>query len=214
MLIITKLISFQKMYINDPRSLVICSGPKDIGRCPIINSIKEEANLKLKSWKVHFDQFNTETMLDVNIVIFALKSMTERDMIEIIKGANQSSMHIFGLNNDKRLHQLIPDAEGYIRWLSVCEFCNSDAAFQFGGNIVCRQCKTRLEIEEKEKELLDGCKRNKRELDLDSSGSSNSSSVQIIETKKANFNDTPPAMTTIIDDSPNTSLGSEIDTNE
>lgn len=202
------------MYINSAKCLMICSGPKDVERCPIINSLKEEANLKLKSWKVHYDQFNTDTMLDVNIVIFSLKSMTEKDRDEIIKGANQSSMHIFGHNNDTLLHQLIPAAEGYVRWTSICEFCNLDAAFQFGGNIVCRSCKNRLTKEENEKEILVGMRNNKRKLDLDSSGSSSSSSIQIIETKRANFNDTPPTMTTIIDDSPNTSLDSEIDTNE
>ena len=202
------------MYINEPRCLVICSGPKDIMRCPIINSIKEEANLKMKSWKVHFDQFNTDTMLDVNIVIFTLKYMTEQDMSEIIKGADQSSMHIFGSIDDPILHQLIPAAEGYIRWTSICEFCNSDANFQYGGNIVCRQCKSRLETEEKQKEMFGDNKHNKRKLDLDSSGSSNTSSVQIIEAKRANLNDTPPTMTTIIDDTPNTSLDGEIDTNE
>ena len=202
------------MYINDSKSLVICSGPKDITRCPIINSIKEEANLKMKSWKVHFDQFNTENMLDVNIIIFTLKHMTEQDMMEIIRGSNQSSMHVFGLNDDTRLHQLIPNAEGYIRWVSICEYCNSDAVFNFEGNTVCRQCKSRLEEESKRKEMFGESKHNKRKLDLDSSGSSSSSSVQIIEAKRANLNDTPPTMTTIIDDTPNTSLDDEIDTNE
>ena len=132
--------SIQKMYVDLDKCLVICSGPKDIARCPIINSIKEESNLKLKSWRVHHDEFKTSNMLDVNIVIFTLKHMTDQDMDEIKAGANKAAIHVFGLNDDERLHRLIPLAEAYVKWVSVCEYCCNDATFQLEGNIICRRC--------------------------------------------------------------------------
>lgn len=202
------------MYVNLNKCLIICSGPKDIARCPIINSLKEEANLKLKSWKVHHDGFKMKDMLDVNIVIFQLKHMTEDDKNEIIAGANETAIHVFGLNDDTLLHQLIPLAESYERWVSVCEYCVNDTVFQLEGNIICRQCMNMLKSKDKNDPVSKDTASGKRKFNPDSSGSSDSSSVQIIEPKRSNMNITPPTMTTIINDTPNTTFDSEIDSNE
>ena len=202
------------MYVNLDKCLVVCSGPKDIARCPIINSLKEESNLKLKSWKVHHDGFKMEDMLDVNIVIYTLKHMTEQDKDEIVMGANKAAIHVFGLNDDKHLHQLIPLAEAYERWVSVCEYCCNDAVFQLDGNIICRQCINLLKLKEKTETTGSQTPANKRKFNPDSSGTSDSSSVLIIEPKRSNLNDTPPTMTTLINDTPNTTFDSEIDSAE
>ena len=132
------------MYIFAEKYLVVCSGPKDIERNPLIQSIKEEAGLKYKEWRVQRNDFNLDNLVDVNIILFIDREMTETEFQDILIGANKASIHIFGLNSDKWLHELIPHAEGFSRWVSVCEYCNADATFLVYGNIVCRECKNNL----------------------------------------------------------------------
>ena len=204
------------MYIFGDKCLAVCSGPKDIERCPLIQSIKEEAGLKHKNWKVQRNEFILDHLVDVNIILFVEKEISEFEYQDILLGANKSSIHVFGMNSDKRLHELIPHAESFTRWSSICEYCSSDAVFLVFGNIVCRECKINLLEEDKHtsKQTIadspEGANTNKRKVDLNSSLNSDSSSVMLIEPKRANFNETPPTMTTIINFTPDTSLENEI----
>ena len=206
------------MFIRADKCLVVSSGPKDIGRSTLIQAVKEEANLKLKNWKIQYDQFDPSKKLDVNIIIFTLNSMSEEDYESILECADSCFMMVLGKNDDKWLHRLIPMAEEYHRWTSICEYCDSDACHEAFGNIVCRECKIKLETDELapnkalvNKQINNKKSSNKRKAPLNQSSSSDSSSVIIIEPKRANNGNTPPTMTTIINCTPDTTLDSELD---
>ena len=187
------------MYIDLKHALTISTGPKDIQRSPLIRSVCEEATLKLKSYKVQNDEFDVDQLADINVLIFTKRSITQKEYDNIIACANISSLHVFGRNQDALLHRMIPEAEQYIKWVSICEFCNADGFYDYEGTITCRACRQNLLAKEKQKQKQKEVARpsfktnraKKRKLSFNSS----SSSVEIIGAD--NDQETLPSMTEI-----------------
>ena len=198
------------MYIDLKHALTISTGPKDIQRSPLIRSVCEEATLKLKSYKVQNDEFDIDQLADINVLIFTKRSITQKEFDNIMACANISSLHVFGRNHDKLLHRLIPEAEQYIKWVSICEFCNADGFYDYDGTITCRACRQNLLAKDKQKQKQKEVARpsfksnraKKRKLDFDLN--STSSSIEIIGAD--NDQETLPSMTEIN----NTSLNDKV----
>lgn len=191
------------MHIDLTKTLVISTGPKDIARSSLIRAICEETALKMKSYKLQNNEFDVNQLADVNVLIFSERGINQTEQDNISTCANLCAMFVFGRNDDKRLHEMIPDAEQYFKWISVCEYCHCDGHFNFEGNIVCRACQQNLiaknKQKSKQKEATEAIpninKAKKRKLSFNSS----TSSCEIIEPD--NTMDVLPTMTTIINKS-------------
>ena len=184
---------FFRMFILSKAALSISSGPKDISRHPFIRSITEEANLKSKSYRIQKNEFDAGLIMDCNIIIFDTTKMTESDYNNILECANITWIYVFGTNDDTWLHKLIPAAESYSKWLSVCEYCFNAAAFDLHGTIVCRPC--RREIIEIDQKKSNGAKRSGKENNKRKrSDKSSSSSVECIEAKSTKLDTTCPSL--------------------
>ena len=189
------------MYVDLKNALVISSGPKDIARSPLIRSISEESALKMKSYKLQQDEFDINLLADVNVLVFSNRTITEQEYNNAVTCANLSAIFIFGRNDDELLHKMIPFAEEYYKWTSICEFCLLDGHYDVDGVIACRACK--IDIQNKEKVKQRNCdgrvnnlnKAKKRKLNF--SPDTTSSSVEFIEETNKIGEDTLPSMTTI-----------------
>ena len=196
------------MHVDADKTLVISTGPKDIARSGLIRAICEEAALKSRSYKLQNDNFDVDQLADVNVLIFSEREISQSEYDNIVTCANLCAMYVFGRNDDQRLHNMIPEAEKYFKWISVCEYCQCDGFFNFEGNIVCRACQQNLLAKNKQKrkhkEVADAIPKpnnaKKRKLSFNSS----SSSCEIIEAD--NTLDVLPSMTSIV----NKSLTSEV----
>ena len=190
------------MHIDLNKTLVISTGPKDIARSSLIRSVCEEAALKSKGYKIQNDIFDVDQLTDVNILIFANKNVSQVEYDNIITCANLCAIFVFGRNDDKLLHDMIPEAEQYFKWISICEYCHSDGHFNYEGNIVCRACQQDLRAKSnqkrKHKEIADSFPKTNKPKRRKLSFNSSSSSCEIIEPD--NTTDVLPSMTTIIND--------------
>ena len=189
------------MYIDLKNTLVISTGPKDIARSPLIRSINEESALKMKSYRLQQDEFDINMLADVNVLVFSNSNISEQDYKNIISCANLSAIFIFGRNDDDLLHKMIPQAEEYHKWISICEFCLHDGHYDVDGVIACRACKTDLLNKEKIKQkningrvnITNKAKKRKLNFSLETT----SSSVEFIGETNENDEETLPSMTTI-----------------
>ena len=189
------------MYTDLKNALVISTGPKDIARSPLIRSINEESALKMKSCRLQQDEFNINALADVNVLIFSNRTITEQDYENIITCANLSAIFIFGRNDDELLHKMIPQAEEYFKWTSICEFCLLDGHYDVDGVVACRACKMDIKNKEKIKQRnregrtnnLNRAKKRK----LSFSPDTTSSSVEFVDETNKNDEETLPSMTTI-----------------
>ena len=189
------------MYVDLKNTLVISTGPKDIARSPLIRSINEESALKMKSYRLQQDEFDINMLADVNVLVFSNQNISELDYKNIVQCANLSAIFVFGRNDDDLLHKMIPQAEEFHKWISICEFCLNDGHYDVDGVITCRACKNDLQNKEKIKlRNLNGRanipnKAKKRKLDF--SPETTSSSVEFISETNENDEETLPSMTTI-----------------
>ena len=188
------------MHIDLNKTLVISTGPKDIARSGLIRSVCEEATLKMKGYKIQNDTFDVDQLTDVNILIFANKNVSQVEYDNIITCANLCAIFVFGRNDDKLLHDMIPEAEQYFKWISVCEYCHLDGHFNYEGNIVCRACQQDLTAKKnqkrKHKEMADSFPKTNNPKKRKLSFNSSSSSCEIVEPD--NTTNVLPSMTTII----------------
>ena len=196
------------------KGLLLASGPKDIGRFHLIRAIVEELALKECSYYIHRNEIETNRMTDHNILIFDETVLNDHQVEQIKSWVNVSSIYIFGRLHDDRLHRLIPAAESFYRWKSVCEYCKEVAAFEYEGVICCRQCRNKcimkscskragskrtLDFQEQtnhetnENMVTDDTSNKKRRLNSDSS------SVIVVSdtTSNKSFDSEPPTMTTL-----------------
>ena len=124
----------------------------------------------------------------------------------ILTCSNLAAIYVLGKNQDELLHNLIPEAEQFQKWVSICEFCVSDGVFDYEGTIVCRACRQDLISKEKEKQNTKNrfqlCTNKAKKRKLSFSFDSSSSSVEIVEENK--HDETLPSMTPL-----NTSQNSE-----
>ena len=189
------------MYTDLKNALVISTGPKDIARSPLIRSISEESALKMKSYRLQQDEFDINNLADVNVLIFSNRPITELDYSNIITCANLSAIFVFGRNDDELLHKMIPQAEEYFKWTSICEFCLLDGHYDVDGVVACRACKMDIKNKEKVKQRNQMRRTNninkakKRKLSF--SPDTTSSSIEFVDETNKNNEETLPSMTTI-----------------
>ena len=163
----------------------------------MIRSVCEEAGLKNMSYKIQYDEFNIDELTDVNVLVFSNKTISQIDHDNILTCSNLAAIYVLGKNQDELLHNLIPEAEQFQKWVSICEFCVSDGVFDYEGTIVCRACRQDLISKEKEKQNTKNrfqlCTNKAKKRKLSFSFDSSSSSVEIVEENK--HDETLPSMT-------------------
>ena len=72
------------------------------------------------------------------------KGIKETDVSKIKNEANRHFFFILGRRSDKRLIELIPEAENIIVLDAVCSICRETGSFDSmdGKSVLCRGCKT------------------------------------------------------------------------
>ena len=94
--------------------------------------------------------------------------LTEEDKEFLITDADKHFYYVFGLNEDQRLISLIPFADDFTKWLSLCHDCFNSASFTDFGRILCRKCRNyRRSVAEKVDAERAG-RDNKRTREMDS----------------------------------------------
>ena len=97
--------------------------------------------------------------------------LTEDEREWITTAANDQCWYIFGENGDKNLLALVPEAETFQKWNSICQQCGLSASFFEFGRICCRNCRQRRRKDDEDRMNKKG--KNKRpRVEMDS-GESN-----------------------------------------
>ena len=186
------------MFIDGMKKLFIVSGPKDIARHSLIHTIMQEARLKNQGAKIQQNSFSVNDLTDHNIIIFDSDIINDCQMANIIKCANAYAIYVFGTNKDLNLHKMIPEADMYEKWISICECCHEAASFDHEGVIMCRSCRNDAFLKSQaKKQKIDPLEPQPKRARIESDSSSVLCLDDSISSNRSNGNDEPPTLTSI-----------------
>ena len=102
------------------------------------------------------------------MVLLINERLSEDDRDFLVKDADNRFYYVFGLRDDHKLISLVPFADDFSKWSSLCHDCHMSASFMDLGKILCRKCRNyRRSIAEKVDADRAG-RDNKRARELDS----------------------------------------------
>lgn len=102
------------------------------------------------------------------MVLLINTRLSEEDKEFLIKDADNRFYYIFGQSEDHKLVSLVPFADDFSKWSSLCHDCHLSASFTENGKILCRKCRNyRRSVAEKIDADRAG-RDNKRTRELDS----------------------------------------------
>ena len=102
------------------------------------------------------------------MVLLINARLSEDDKNFLIEDADNRMYYVFGLSDDQKLVNLVPFADDFMKWSSICHDCHLSASFMEYGKILCRRCRNyRRSVAEKVDADRAG-RDNKRTRELDS----------------------------------------------
>ena len=97
------------------------------------------------------------------------KQLSESDKKFMIDDSDNHFFYVFGFNGDMKLMELIPFADDFIKWQSLCHDCFLSGGFNEFGKILCRNCRNirRNSAQKFDAGRAEKDKKRARELDSD-----------------------------------------------